>query len=327
MSLPGGIAPLPASTDRGIATSILGSLFATILYGLTSHQAFRYLRVFQGDPSYLKVLVTVLWTLLTISSMSIMHLNYYYFVTKRSQVEFLSDAVWSVDVIIVTSCAITCASRLFFAQRLHILTTLRYFISAPIAAAVFVRAGELPVLIFRKLLLNRVHSNAKALCIAYICRGLQMWGRDSVAEKLYGTGLAISVVADTTIAAMLSYYLAKGKRKFTSYDNHFDRILTYTVNAGILATFFSLTTVICMYTTNSLLVTIALCHLTDQLYVNSVMTVVRTSRPVSDPLEWAARTRSLMESKSIHRSVFAVIRLVVPPTPRSFAYPYLAEDG
>jgi len=263
MSLPaGGIPTLPVSISQGIATSILGTLFATILYGLTSHQAFRYLRVFQGDPLYLKVLVTVLWILLTVSSISIMHLNYYYFVTKRSLPEFLQGAVWSVDAVIVTSCAITCASRLFFAQRLHILTTWKYFVSGPIAAAVFCRA---------------------ALCIAYICRGLHMWGRSSVAESLYGTGLAISAVTDSAIAFMLSFYLAKGKRKFTSYDNNFDRVLTYTVNAGILASLFSLTTVICMYSTDSLLVTVALSHLTDQLYVNSVMTVMHCRQSPQKP--------------------------------------------
>jgi len=191
-----------------------------------------------------------------------MHLNYYYFVTKRSRVEFLQEVVWSVNAVIIISGLISCVSRGFFAQRLHILTTMKYWISVPIAAAVVCRF---------------------ALCIAYICRGLQMWHKDSVTESLFGTALALSAFTDWSIAAMLSYYLARGKRRFTSYDNNFDRVLTYTVNAGILASLFSLTTVICMYATNSLLVTVGLSHVTDQLYVNSVMTVMHCRQSPHKP--------------------------------------------
>jgi len=64
---------------------LVGSFLATLLYGITSHQFFRYFRMYPRDEVSLKAMVGGLWFLDSVHLIFFMHTCYHYLVTHYLQ--------------------------------------------------------------------------------------------------------------------------------------------------------------------------------------------------------------------------------------------------
>ncbi|KLO13137.1 hypothetical protein SCHPADRAFT_379237 [Schizopora paradoxa] len=90
--------PLDSTLLPSMGVTLVGAYTSAILFGLTSHQVFRYFRMFPRDHFILQRLVLILWCLIAASSIFIMHQSYYYLVSRRLQINFLVRPVWSIKV-------------------------------------------------------------------------------------------------------------------------------------------------------------------------------------------------------------------------------------
>ncbi|KAI5118380.1 hypothetical protein M0805_005845 [Coniferiporia weirii] len=75
---------------------LVGCYFAVSLWGLISHQMYRYYRMYGDDSLITKIMVGVMWLLDTLHSILIMHTCYYYLVSNYFNPFTLLNGVWCV---------------------------------------------------------------------------------------------------------------------------------------------------------------------------------------------------------------------------------------
>ncbi|KAI5118379.1 hypothetical protein M0805_005844 [Coniferiporia weirii] len=88
--------------DNTMGAILIGSFVASALYGLTTHQFFRYFRMYPDDPSGLKSLAIVLWVLDTLHLILCTHSSYYYLVSHFLQPLTLLEGVWVSSLCFLT---------------------------------------------------------------------------------------------------------------------------------------------------------------------------------------------------------------------------------
>ncbi|KAF8879397.1 hypothetical protein BD779DRAFT_1552186 [Infundibulicybe gibba] len=173
---PGVPGPIqPPQIENTFGALLLGhSLLACTLYGLTTHQAYRYFRLYQGDAWYLKFLVRT--SLLdTIHTIMIMHFCYFYLVLGYFNPIQLEDGTWSVRT------SVAMLNNIFYIWKVyicrHILCCLYQAVSA------FARLDGLTL---AALIINFVSDLIISGSIAYLLRLRRTGnnGTDSIIDTL-----------------------------------------------------------------------------------------------------------------------------------------------
>ncbi|KAI9056766.1 hypothetical protein FKP32DRAFT_1681934 [Trametes sanguinea] len=120
--------PTPSfpSLDGTVGAYALGTFVSLILYGICTHQFYRYMRQFPTDHWMIKGLVSTMavigvMILETLHSIAPMHTIYYYLVNNYANPLALADGVWSLNVIPTLAAMIVLASECFFARRVTLI--------------------------------------------------------------------------------------------------------------------------------------------------------------------------------------------------------------
>ncbi|EIW57852.1 uncharacterized protein TRAVEDRAFT_48879 [Trametes versicolor FP-101664 SS1] len=90
--------PMFPALDNTFGAVLLGTFIGLIIYGLTLHQSYRYVRLYPNDSRALKRLVALVVFLETVTSVLSMHVCYYYLTTHYFDPEALLAGVWSLNV-------------------------------------------------------------------------------------------------------------------------------------------------------------------------------------------------------------------------------------
>ncbi|OBZ66890.1 hypothetical protein A0H81_13211 [Grifola frondosa] len=131
---------LVPSLDDTFGALLIGTCLAAMLYGLTTHQCYRYLRLYPADGWGLKSMVACLWLLDTFHTTLSVHTwwaipyighltqhlislipSYFYLVTSYSNPESLPNGVWSARLLVSITSIVTAISHLFLSRRLYLL--------------------------------------------------------------------------------------------------------------------------------------------------------------------------------------------------------------
>ncbi|KLO12041.1 hypothetical protein SCHPADRAFT_439252 [Schizopora paradoxa] len=246
--------------DEIFGALLLGTLIACALYGLTSHQFFRYYRRFPHDPTSMKYIVAVMWILDTICVVFSMHASYYFTVTHHARSLESLDIVWSLRMSVFLTGILAFITHVFFAIRIHKLSNHNLWISGTIGSVTAIR-------------------------IAFSIASLKL--ADTQSSFSAFLTLKFDVVVYTMIAAAASevvltagllYFLIIGEKSFTNADSIFDRVLVYLINTGLLRSMLVFACLFCAAFMKSNLVFAGIYFIFSKLYTNSFMAVLNARR-------------------------------------------------
>ncbi|KAL1938060.1 hypothetical protein VTO73DRAFT_12071 [Trametes versicolor] len=90
--------PSPPPLDNTFGAFLLGTFLGLVLYGVTIHQAYRYIRLYHNDGILVKVFVVCIFVVETLQISTCMHTCYFYLVTNYFDPQALARGVWSIQV-------------------------------------------------------------------------------------------------------------------------------------------------------------------------------------------------------------------------------------
>ncbi|KAI1792186.1 hypothetical protein LXA43DRAFT_1093997 [Ganoderma leucocontextum] len=92
------------------------------LYGLTLAQTIRYARLYPSDRPFLKILVAAIFIADTLHSASMIHICYHYLVTNYLAPAVLSENVWTLDLLPLSTGVTVLLTQGFYTRRIYIVS-------------------------------------------------------------------------------------------------------------------------------------------------------------------------------------------------------------
>ncbi|KAJ3019071.1 hypothetical protein NUW54_g177 [Trametes sanguinea] len=215
--------PQVPSLDSTFGALLIGSFFGCFLYGLTLRQAFAYFKGYADDPKPLKILVSWVLLLETLTLALTVHACYFYLVSSFWNPHELQKSIWSLSVRF-PSCLLYCkivlgvtmaSSQSYFARRVWILGhRFRLIVAATLVLCVvelgFLTAGTVK---------------------AFVSPEFTLFARYT---WLVSIGSTLAVVADFALTVLLVYILHQSRTGLKRTDSMLDVMILYTVNTGLI---------------------------------------------------------------------------------------------
>ncbi|EIN03693.1 hypothetical protein PUNSTDRAFT_77651 [Punctularia strigosozonata HHB-11173 SS5] len=232
---------------------LVGALCAAAMYGVTCIQTVHYLYKHSRDNRWYKLCVCMLWMLDTFHMFMISHFTYWFLVSNYLNVLALANPDWSniLFLYIVSLCDVLV--RIMFARRVWLLSKGNITITAIIV------------------------SNTYVIVILSWVAGLEKRGHQSQLPSLYAqaplyVSFAAILVADSTVALSLSWYLWRSRTGFKRTDNLITILLVYVVGTGMVSLPITRSTTDVFYILGPMnYVYMATYMLMPKLYLNSLL--------------------------------------------------------
>ncbi|KAI0631854.1 hypothetical protein C8Q77DRAFT_1159588 [Trametes polyzona] len=216
---------VPALDDT-LGVFLIGTFLSLILYGINVHQAYRYFRLYPEDRTALRLFVACIIVAETLFTTSCMHTCYFYLIKKYFDPLGLLHGVWSLQVLPALTGFVIFLTQCFFARRVYLL---RPQYRPLVAIAVFF----------------------SLVTLAETVKTYQVVAFEKFEHYTWidCAGLAGAVVSDGLTTSMLLIILRQSRTGFKQTDHILDRLILYTVNTGLLTTFFNILAVVLVRST------------------------------------------------------------------------------
>ncbi|KAG2758280.1 hypothetical protein P692DRAFT_201780179 [Suillus brevipes Sb2] len=252
---------LPVLIDLGSTYGALfiGCMFASLLFGLTSIQAYVYFRTHTGRwTKFYRFIVLLLWTLDAVHLALTIHCVYYYLVTNFANFEALVTIVWSFKLQIVVNVVTVHVIHLLYSHRIWIVGRDRSKIFRIIPGTVVVLSLGMAIALFWIV----YHHNQSTGMF------LDRWPSFMA--------MSVATVLDIVITSSLWYLLASSRTGFSYTDCFIRRLMCYTVNSGCLTSICSLVSIITCAVMPHNFIFFSIQFLTAKLYVSSYIALLNT---------------------------------------------------
>ncbi|EIW57917.1 uncharacterized protein TRAVEDRAFT_65520 [Trametes versicolor FP-101664 SS1] len=262
---PAAIAAIIAAVDleRTFGAYLVCTCLACIMFGLTTHQTYRYYRLYPTDLLSLKILVFIILMLDVLHTISGIHICYFYLVTNFFNPGRLADGVWSIRLIILETGLIILCSHCFYARRLFFLSNRNWIPVATIASLLLVEIGFC--------IAAAIESFVQVSFAKFIRYNYLLW-----------TILVVAVAIDVLAAGTLTYYLRKSRTGFRKTDSMVDILMVYAINTGLSTSILSVAALICALVMPDNLVYSAILLICSKMYSNSLLAVLNSRRSLLD---------------------------------------------
>ncbi|KAI0353712.1 hypothetical protein OH77DRAFT_1522272 [Trametes cingulata] len=243
--------PRLPSLDGTYGALLVGTFISAILYGMTLHQVYRYLRTCPSR-SPARYYVLGLLFLDTFHTVLCMHACYWYLISNYYKPLQLTKGVWSVDLLpVAVGCTIiTC--QCFYARRVYLIERKYKYV------VVFV------ILLFLAVLGCAVAATAEAFI-------LPNYSDFSRVTWLTSAGFGIVVVADALLTGVLMFTLHRLRTGHQRTDSVIDVLILYALCTGLLTDILSVLAFCFGLFLPHKLVYVAIDNVTAKVYVNSVL--------------------------------------------------------
>jgi len=266
------LSPTIANTLGSLQISLT---FSLALLGASSLQCHYYFEHYGSDRKSLKALVLILWVLEVVHAVFMFHAVYVINVNGFGSKEFLTDAPWSVKLLIPASAILDIIVESCFAYRVRLLSR-RWLIPTICWILIAIRAGAVMFstdLVFK--------------------HGLATF----TTEHKYVLGIALGplVVIDFLIASSLFYWLSKIRSGFPSSDQVVNRLIVFAFECGAVWVCLGLLTLItAMVTPDNYIWLAALC-IHSKVYSNAFLLSLNRRHSMSQTYGDTGRTRSELD--------------------------------
>ncbi|KAM5544678.1 hypothetical protein V8D89_001576 [Ganoderma adspersum] len=242
--------------DNTYGAIMLGTFGGLILYGLTIHQCYRYMRLphYKTDATYIKVMVALVLSIETIHSALSMHACYYYFSTNYFHPEVLfRNGSWSINLLpMLTGLVITISQSEFelFTHRWIILLIGEMALSTALSVEAFVQP-------------DLVHFQK-----------FNSW--------MASAAMGMVIAADGTLTVLLTVVLHRSRTGLKSTDSMLNILIMYTINTGLLTGTISIVAFCMAVIYPNTLIDAGLNQVTAKLYANSMLAVLNSRHFLSN---------------------------------------------
>ncbi|KAJ8482005.1 hypothetical protein ONZ51_g5637 [Trametes cubensis] len=252
--------PSPATIlDRfrsGIGAWLVGTFLSAVLVGTLLQQAFRYFRLYPGDPKYMKAWVITAVTLQLISTALAMHTAYYYLVTYAlNPLVFTKPDVWSADVGSIVGSLGNLVAESFFARRVYMIGP-RYRIVVMSSMILITASCAISA-----------HALSQPDIVTSTTSG-RIW--------LPTTGSALLLAGDLQLTAVLVYFLHKSRTGVRRTNSMIDLLIAYTISSGTLVCVLNVVSLIMSLVYQHNVVFAASTLVVEAVYTNSFVVALNT---------------------------------------------------
>ncbi|KAI0636270.1 hypothetical protein C8Q77DRAFT_636208 [Trametes polyzona] len=232
-----------------------------MLFGLTTHQTYRYYRLYPTDGISLKVgSLLGLDILHTITSI---HVCYYYLVTNYFNPESMGTGVWSIRLGIMETGMVILVAHCFYARRLFLLGNGHLF----------------PVSIIGLLLFAEIGFSLAATVESFIQVSFDKFFKF---QWLIWVVLAVALLVDLVATSILTFYLRRSRTGFKRTDSMVDVLMVYAINTGLSTSVLTLAALICSIAASHTLIWAAITVPATKMYANSLLAVLNSRRSLID---------------------------------------------
>ncbi|KAI0336997.1 hypothetical protein BDW22DRAFT_1040348 [Trametopsis cervina] len=248
--------------DNKLGAAFIGTIMASILYGVTNLQTYRYFDI-NNDGILLRSLVSILWVLDTLHLLLIAHTLYHYMVTNFSNPLVITTVTWSIMLHVAITGVSDFLIRGIFAYRVYRLSGRNKWLTSAIIATALLVLGT---------------------SITFSVRGWQLGAYADfthISWVLY-TAFGAGVVADSTIAIALCIFLARHRTSIKRTNSIVRSLMLYSINTGALTSICALTVLITYSVMPDNFVFIALYFALPKLFLNSLLATLNARQKLRD---------------------------------------------
>ncbi|KZT68422.1 hypothetical protein DAEQUDRAFT_334507 [Daedalea quercina L-15889] len=208
-------------TDIGptIGSVFLGSLFASLLYGISCAQILYYSTHYPYDRSSLKLLVSVLWILETVLSCTDVYISWLFLVHDHSNYSLLSDvpSAWIVNNTVASL-------NVAMVQTFYVHSVWQLQAGSPYRALVMTFSESLVLTTFASNLATTIISSS----------GQSITGAVEVSAVPGLIKNVSAIIADVCICTALIYTLHRRKTGIRQTDGIVQTLVVYIINRALL---------------------------------------------------------------------------------------------
>ncbi|KAH9847849.1 hypothetical protein C2E23DRAFT_846782 [Lenzites betulinus] len=234
-----------------------------MLFGLTTHQTYRYYRLYPTDGFGLKTLVGILLGLDVLHTITAIHVCYYYLVTNYDNPLSQGTGVWSIRLGIIETGLVILVAHCFYARRLFLLGNGHIF----------------PVSIIGLLLLAEVGFSTAATAESFVQVSFEKFFKF---QWLIWVILAVALLVDLVATSILTYYLRRSRTGFKRTDSMVDVLMVYAINTGLSTSVLTFAALICSIAASHTLIWAAITVPATKMYANSLLAVLNSRRSLID---------------------------------------------
>ncbi|KAI0706380.1 hypothetical protein C8Q76DRAFT_749371 [Earliella scabrosa] len=257
--------------DTTFGALLLGTFIGVMLYGLNTHQLFRYFRMFPDDVRYVKLTVFVICLAESLYSVLCIHICYHYLVTGYFHPEDLQTGVWSFMGLTPVLLVIVVTTQAFYVRRIYIVGTKRMRIALVVVVLSMTGGVAFGLAVAVKTCMN---SN------------IGSWASNA---WLSSVAFAFALSTDVMITTMMIVYFVRSHTGFESTQNVLNTLILYTINTGMV-----LVSLGVIYPTlrPKDMIFIAVNMVTTHSYATSVLAIINSRKSLKD-MATAATTMEL----------------------------------
>ncbi|KAM5536876.1 hypothetical protein V8D89_009423 [Ganoderma adspersum] len=255
---------LPSTVKEALGCLFIGLVLASGAYGISVLQAYTYFRDSGRDAGCMRLFVSFLFLIDTVSMALTVSGEWTSFVDEFGNTSLLQNVPTTLVIGNAFTVVIGTLTQCFFAHRLWALSKGNMILVSSIVILAICSFGP-----------------GIALSVRFYQDNSIAFFASFEARILSGFTLGLSVVCDVLISVALSYYLYPKRTGFKRADSMINELITYTVNRGVL-------TAIClgaqMVTTVALpgrFIFVPFSLLSGRLYCNTLLATLNAQKSTS----------------------------------------------
>ncbi|KAJ7095659.1 hypothetical protein C8R44DRAFT_684396 [Mycena epipterygia] len=207
--------------DGTLGSTLIGSVFGTLLFGILTLQTFNYYRLYPNDSVILKILVASLWFFDLGHSICVWHSIYQMTVTFYGQIQHILNPPRSLEISVLFTALIILTVQTFFAGRIRVLS------------------GHWHITIICSLLTTLRFAFSIVLLVTFATST----GFSVLQTKIHWTFTTVSSLGpavDLITAISLCYFLWEirtSRAPFTQTRNILDTLILWTIETTVITSF------------------------------------------------------------------------------------------
>ncbi|VDC00162.1 unnamed protein product [Peniophora sp. CBMAI 1063] len=247
--------------DETMGAYYIGVLFGSLMFGVTTVQAFSYVRSRSwADPLWLRFLVLSVWCLECTHQIFISHALYRYLISNPFNLPHLQRTIWTVIMEVLVTGVLAFCAHIWYLTRVYSMSEN------------LILVGALSCLVVAELVLSIVFC-AKAMPMHSFAE------LDSVKEWFLGSNVAFVAASGAIFCAYIALLHVQPTRLKSRYRSPLHRITAYAVDAGAPACLAALGSLIAFVASPKTLVYAPFFFCLGRLYIASMLSALNGSAP------------------------------------------------
>ncbi|KAI9060725.1 hypothetical protein FKP32DRAFT_1678681 [Trametes sanguinea] len=273
-----------ATMAKTIGAVALGVVLGIMLYGLTIHQVYRYIKMYPLDKPALKMFVALILLLETLHTALWLIAGYHYLIEQPFVTVASLNGHWSVRLTVLITAFTVCTTECYYASRIYIMGPRWRLMVIP--AVILILIAKCRLIFFPKLhpLLN-ISVSLSGFAIAAGVEAFQVTNKVSDFERLnwlVATAYGVAGLTDVILAVSLVIVFHRSRTGSKRMNTVLDLLITYTVNTGVLTSICSMLAFLFAIILPGNLIYAGVSIVGTKLYANSVLAVLNSRQYINE---------------------------------------------